>query len=53
MSHPDEEQSDPRADAVNAAPAAEGDVQPPADGAQPIDDMVVPPLTDPEDTKGG
>jgi hypothetical protein len=53
MARPEEERSDPRADPVNAAPAAKGDLQPPAGEAQPIDDMAVPPLTDSEDTKGG
>jgi hypothetical protein len=47
-----EERSDPRADPVNVAPAAKGDLQPPAE-AQPIDDMAVPPLTESEDTEGG
>lgn len=53
MAQPDEEPSDPRADPVNQAPAPDVDVQPASDQPVPIDDLPVPPLTDPTDTKGG
>jgi hypothetical protein len=53
MAHPDPEPSDPRRDSVNQAPAPESEAQPASDGAAPIDDSPVPPLTDSADTKGG
>ena len=53
MAHPDPNPSDPRRDAVEAGPAPEPEAQPASDGAAPIDDSPVPPLTNPSDTKGG
>ncbi len=44
---------DPRRDGVDAGPAPEPEAQPASDGAAPIDDSPVPPLTNPSDTKGG
>jgi len=52
MADPDVKRSD-RTEAVPAVPAPEGEAQPASDGAAPIDDSPVPPLTNEADTKGG
>ena len=53
MAHPEPEPSEPRGDGVDLAPVPEPEAQPASDGAAPIDDSPVPPLTNSEDTKGG
>ena len=52
VADPDVKRSD-RTEAVPAVPAPDGEAQPASDGAAPIDDSAVPPLTNEADTKGG
>jgi hypothetical protein len=50
MTHPEPDAPAQRPPSVKPP---EGEAQPASDGAEPIDDAPVPPLTAPSDTKGG